>query len=128
LKGGNAGGDLAHLGGALIGYVFITQLKSGNDWGIWLNNLLSWIDNFGKKNKKNKQNVPDYSYSNKSNKKTNSQNLSVKYTGGGKTEKDNNFPNQDEIDKILDKISDTGYESLSKEEKEKLFKASNQNN
>ena len=31
---------------------------------------------------------------------------------------------QDEIDKILDKISDSGYSSLSKKEKEKLFNAS----
>jgi len=34
---------------------------------------------------------------------------------------------QKKIDEILDKISRSGYESLSKEEKELLFKASNKN-
>ena len=33
-------------------------------------------------------------------------------------------PNQDEIDAILDKISQSGYDSLSKNEKDVLFKAS----
>ena len=34
------------------------------------------------------------------------------------------YPDDDEVDEILDKISRSGYESLSKEEKQKLFKAS----
>ena len=35
-----------------------------------------------------------------------------------------NKPNQADIDAILDKISKSGYESLSTKEKELLFKAS----
>ena len=34
------------------------------------------------------------------------------------------FPDEEEVDEILDKISRSGYESLTKEEKQKLFKAS----
>ena len=39
-------------------------------------------------------------------------------------EDENEDISQDEIDKILDKISDSGYSSLSNKEKEKLFNAS----
>src|SRR5690606_16230686 len=32
LNGSNIGGNLAHLGGALLGFVYILQLRKGNDW------------------------------------------------------------------------------------------------
>ena len=35
IGGGNPGGNIAHLGGALLGYLFISQLKKGNDWSKW---------------------------------------------------------------------------------------------
>jgi len=38
-----------------------------------------------------------------------------------------NTPDQDEVDMILDKISRSGYESLTREEKQKLFRASQRN-
>ncbi|MBK7963872.1 MAG: rhomboid family intramembrane serine protease [Bacteroidetes bacterium] len=36
---GNAGGQIAHLGGALFGYLMIKQMKKGNDITSWLSNL-----------------------------------------------------------------------------------------
>jgi hypothetical protein len=44
--------------------------------------------------------------------------------GGGKQARKDIRPNQDEIDAILDKINQSGYDSLSREEKETLFRAS----
>ena len=50
---------------------------------------------------------------------------SIKFqTKSSKIEDENEDISQDEIDKILDKISDSGYSSLSNKEKEKLFNAS----
>lgn len=96
VTGSNAGGEIAHLGGALMGYLYISQLQNGVNMGKGVIDIL----NIFKKNKK-------------------------KF--GSKKEEKNEIKkdvSQDEIDKILDKISDSGYASLSKNEKEKLFKAS----
>lgn len=104
--GPNAGGNIAHLGGALIGYVYMKQLQSGVNWGGWITVTLDWFrDLFGPK-----------------------QHVKVTYRKETKASstvgKSKSQISQDEIDAILDKISAGGYESLSKEEKEKLFNAS----
>jgi membrane associated rhomboid family serine protease len=104
--GSNAGGDIAHLGGALIGFVYMKQLQAGSDWGIWVTVTLDWIKNLFKPKPKVK-----ISY-----RKEKSAPAAPRKSEKGFT--------QDEIDAILDKISADGYESLSKEEKEKLFNAS----
>jgi membrane associated rhomboid family serine protease len=110
----NPGGNLAHLGGALLGFIFIKQLKKGTDIGQPLTTLAESIKKLfarkpamkvtyhKKESGRNRSTVSSYSQSS--------------YT-----------PNQDEIDAILDKISRSGYESLTKEEKQKLFRASQQN-
>jgi hypothetical protein len=93
------------LGGALIGFIYIKQLQAGVNWGGWITVTLDWFKGL---------------FSSKPRVKVTYRKAepTVKATGGaGKA-------SQDEIDKILDKISDRGYESLSKEEKEKLFNAS----
>ncbi len=103
----NIGGNIAHLGGALMGYIFIVQYKKGKDWSIGINRILDWLGGILKIFKKNKLKVvhrrsvsdEEYNYNKKA--------------------------NQQQIDTILDKISKSGYESLSKSEKEILFKASN---
>ena len=102
--GGNAGGNFAHLGGALIGYIYIKQLKAGNDLGKPISAILDFFKNIGKP----KSNVR-VTYRNDKNVNTYS-----------KTD----IPDQAAIDRILDKISVSGYNSLSKEEKEELFSAS----
>jgi hypothetical protein len=85
----NAGGSLAHLGGALFGFVYIKFLQNGTD--------LSAI--FKQKPK-----------------------LRVVKTENPK--KQTAKVNQQEIDAILDKISVSGYDKLTKTEKETLFRAS----
>ena len=97
VTGSNAGGEIAHLGGALIGYLFIRQLQNGINMGEGIINILNF---FTKKSS---------SYSEK--KTTQNSTTSTKVS-------------QDEIDFILDKISESGYSSLTKKEKEKLFNAS----
>ena len=87
----NSGGHIAHLGGALIGFLMFRSFK-GIDFVDIYTNLST-----KKNNKKIKRN---------------------------KTFSGSNF-DQKKIDSILDKISESGYESLTKEEKNYLFKASN---
>ncbi len=97
VTGSNAGGEIAHLGGAMIGYLFIRQLQNGVNMGEGIINIINF---FNKEN--NKKTEENYS----------------------PTEETKYDISQDEIDKILDKISESGYSSLSKNEKEKLFNAS----
>ena len=97
VTGSNAGGEIAHLGGAMIGYLFIRQLQNGVNMGEGVINIVNFFNK--EKNKKPEQN-------------------------SSPTEENKYDISQDEIDKILDKISESGYSSLSKNEKEKLFNAS----
>ncbi|HYG02496.1 MAG TPA: rhomboid family intramembrane serine protease [Chryseosolibacter sp.] len=105
--GSNAGGNIAHLGGALIGFVYMKQLQAGSNWGMWVTMTLDWIKNIFKP---------------RSNVKVSYRKQKAATTSAGGTNKPSYT--QDEIDAILDKISAAGYESLTKEEKEKLFNAS----
>lgn len=104
----NAGGELAHLGGAVFGYIYTKQLEKGNDIGAWFSKLVSSVSNaFKSTNKGNLKTV----YKDKTK------------VGGYTKGEFNAFNNQKKIDVILDKISKSGYESLSDKEKEFLFKA-----
>ena len=106
---GNAGGHIAHLGGALLGFIYANNLKNGVDIGLPFERIIFKLFNLFQFNK-TKMNV---AYKNKSNKKFSGRN-------------DNNSKtHQKKIDEILDKISSSGYESLSKKEKDFLFKAGN---
>ncbi len=102
----NVGGNLAHLGGALMGFVFIQQYKKGRDLSKWMNRFFDWITGLFKSSPKSK--------------------MKVAYKRTVSDEEYNYKKNvtQQQIDAILDKISKSGYESLSKGEKEILFKAS----
>jgi len=99
LAGANPGGNLSHLGGALLGYLFIVQLQKGRDWS----------KTFVRKKRKK----PDLKVVRNEQPKS--------PIRGSRT-----IPNQEYIDTILDKISQSGYDNLTKEEKEALFKASKQ--
>lgn len=101
----NAGGNIAHLGGALLGFIYIKQLKAGVNWGGWITVTLDWVKDLFKSKPA----------------------VKVTYRKEDKRSAKPASPSkasQAEIDAILDKISDRGYESLTKEEKEKLFNAS----
>jgi membrane associated rhomboid family serine protease len=113
--GANAGGELAHLGGALMGFLYITQLRKGRDLGVPIQRIGIWFENFF--SKKNKVHV---SYRKKSSDPSSSSTFS-KSTNEVANSAD---ATQEEIDRILDKIADKGYEALNKEEKRKLFEFS----
>lgn len=100
---GNAGGNIAHLGGAFAGFIFIYLLKRGIDLGKPINAISDFVTRlFTGRNK-----------------------VRMSFFNKSTPVVDNNYmPDQKEIDTILDKISRSGYESLTKEEKQKLFKAS----
>ena len=110
--GANAGGNLAHLGGALIGFIYAKQLAKGNEMGVWVFKSMEFIKSFFVAKQKIK-----VSHRQSSSKKT--------YSKSSSTSSSKTTYSQDEIDKILDKISESGYDSLTKDEKEKLFNASN---
>lgn len=101
--GSNAGGNIAHLGGALIGFIYIKQLQAGVNWGIWITVTLDWFKDLFKSKPKVKVTY-----------RKDEKQSSAKSASSHKA-------SQAEIDAILDKISDRGYESLTKAEKEKLF-------
>ncbi len=108
--GVNAGGGIVHLGGALLGYLYVKQLQRGYDWGKPIDVMVDFFKGLGKRNEKPKIKV---AYRQKESSYNSS---SVGMSTG--------YPDEDEVDEILDKISRSGYESLTKEEKQKLFKAS----
>ncbi len=101
---GNAGGHIAHLGGAFFGYLYVKQLNSGYDIANSFNKIMDNLNSYLKKDPKLKK-----AYSRK------------KSDQDYRKEK---VQNQAKIDNILDKIAKSGYEGLTKEEKDILFKAS----
>ena len=109
--GANAGGNLAHLGGALIGFIYAKQIGKGKDIGAWVFKSMEFIKSFFVSSPKIKVSHRQAGSKSRSSKTSSTTKSKMTYT-------------QDEIDKILDKISESGYDSLSKDEKEKLFNAS----
>ena len=114
----NTGGHFAHLGGALMGGLFITQLNRGNDLSIPVNRITDSIFGFfnalfssGNGLRVEKRGKQQHS-------------RSKSWQGKGKHAKDEDH--QERVDAILDKIRESGYDSLSDEEKEFLFNASKQ--
>ena len=99
---------MAHVGGAVFGFVYATQLAKGNDIGKWFENFMDWIANLFKPRTK------------KPFKKVHRTTQPATRRSTSKTEKSEN---QKKVDSILDKIGKSGYESLTKEEKDFLFKA-----
>ncbi len=109
ISGGNAGGHIAHLGGALFGFLFATQIKSGSDITAWFGRFTTDIASWFKS--KPKMHVTENKFKNKPT-------SDIEYNH-------QKAVNQEVIDKILEKISKSGYNSLTKKEKEILFKMSN---
>ncbi len=108
IQSGNSGGHIAHLGGALWGFIYAFSLKKGSDY-------YRVFDSFT---------LPKFTWNKKDAK------FSTKRPASGKPMTDDEYnsrraASQEEIDKILDKISKSGYSSLTKKEKEMLFKTSN---
>ncbi|MDZ4703999.1 MAG: rhomboid family intramembrane serine protease [Saprospiraceae bacterium] len=123
----NTGGHIAHLGGAAMGGVFVLRLRSGQDLSEPVNRILAAIRSF--------LNSPlPKIYGKKKGPKMAYRNPVKTATGGGKSAQAkgsrpseagiNGLSYQEQLDAILDKIKQSGYESLTKEEKEFLFNAS----
>ncbi len=112
----NAGGHLAHLGGAALGYVYTKQLQKGNDIGSWFEKIMDGLVSLFKPSERKAKMKTVYRKN--TNRKTATK--QHKATSSQKLDKDEK---QKQIDAILDKISKSGYDSLSKSEKDFLFKA-----
>jgi membrane associated rhomboid family serine protease len=104
----NSGGKLAHIGGALFGYFYTMSYKRGKDPVRWFNKIADSLATLFKPSKKMKvtykRSADDYEFN------------------MAKAER------QGQINKILDKISKGGYDSLTKEEKDMLFRESQKRN
>jgi hypothetical protein len=100
----NSGGKLAHIGGALLGYLYALNLKRGRDLGKGFNSIIDFFTTIFKPRRRMKvtykKPASDYDYNKR------------------KTE------HQARINVILDKISKGGYDSLTREEKDILFSES----
>jgi len=115
--GPNAGGEIAHLGGALVGYISMRQLQRGTDWSTPVVSFVTWVKSLFKPQ-------PKIKVSYRSERKAKRKTSSGKSTQKASVKAENGSTSQEEIDAILDKISEKGYDSLSKSEKQKLFNAS----
>jgi len=107
IQSSNPGGHIAHLGGAFWGFVYARYLRKGNDFYRIFDNIK--FTGFRRK--------PKFAKFDTSRPET------------GRPINDDDYSkkraaSQQEIDRILDKISRSGYSSLSSEEKELLFKTS----
>lgn len=104
----NTGGHLAHLGGAIFGFLYIKLLNNGTDLTKGISKIQDVVEGWFQPKKKtpfkkvHKNTTQSPTFTNPTNGKD---------------------INQKKIDDILDKISQSGYDSLSKDEKEFLFKA-----
>jgi membrane associated rhomboid family serine protease len=107
---GGTGHHLAHLGGGLIGFLFVVSLKKGYDWGKWMTDVYYWFNNLFNPEKKT---LPTQKIKEKVFYKTGNQKPFVKRP----------VITQQRIDEILDKINQKGYQLLSEEEKSILKKA-----
>lgn len=104
----NMGGKVAHIGGALFGLIYGLQYKRGTDLAKGFGNMSGRISDILSRKKKSP--------------------LRVTHSKRKMTDEEYNASKvveQQMVDAILDKISRSGYDSLSKKEKEILFKASN---
>lgn len=113
INGGNPGGEITHLGGALLGFVFVKQLKAGRDLGRPIQAIGDWVGNLFSR--------PAMSVSTARRPEP-----VAAAARGARPAAAPGQPHPDEVDSILEKISRSGYESLSKDEKQKLFRASQQ--
>lgn len=106
IQSDNPGGHIAHIGGALMGIWYADSYRKGKDLSKWINSLIDGIANlFKKKEKKTK--------------------LKVSYKRG-ETDIEYNTrkaEHNEKIDRILDKIKQSGYNSLNEDEKRTLFDA-----
>jgi len=101
----NTGGKIAHIGGAVFGFLYVSQFKKGKDIGKGFSRMMDYLLNLFKSKSK----------------------LKVTHRKPPKNDIDYNSikaAEQEDVNRILEKISKGGYDSLTKKEKETLFKMS----
>ncbi|MBX2817717.1 MAG: rhomboid family intramembrane serine protease [Saprospiraceae bacterium] len=108
----NTGGHFAHLGGAVLGLLFARELQRGNDWSAGVNSVLERMQAF-------------FSQSVSASKPKRETTMVVKRFYRQDEQQADDLSYQQQLDQILDKISQSGYESLSKDEIAFLEDASN---
>lgn len=131
ITGSNPGGSIAHLGGALMGWLYVIQLRKGIDWAAPFEKIWNF---FTRKSHQKEPSMPHYANSHsKSNYRT--PRMSV-HKGGQHSDiytqeysrsfiqKYQHLSKEECIDAILDKIRNSGYDSLSEDEKAFLDKTS----
>lgn len=103
--GSNEGGHVAHIGGAVLGYFYATRYQKGKDLTKGLNLLIDWVTNLFKRKPKMRVSHRNMETDHDYNKRK--------------------YNEANELDKILDKIKQSGYNSLTDGEKKRLFDESN---
>lgn len=99
----NTGGKIAHIGGALMGFVFASYYKRGKDITKGFDRMMDRIATWFKPGKEKMK-------------------VTYKRSSDDIEYKKQKWDEQKEIDEILEKISKAGYDSLTEREKELLFK------
>jgi membrane associated rhomboid family serine protease len=123
ILGGNAGGALAHLGGSALGFFFVTYRQKGVDLAEPFENIYYAIVNvFKPKRRQPRMQVH----------RTSRTRVQVNYRDKTREQRvsqpaEEDGPTEHEVNRILDKIHEQGYEKLTKEEKQTLFKYSSRN-
>ena len=107
---GGVAHHLAHLGGGLIGYLFVISDRRGKDWSLWMNELYDWFINLFNPDKRGKPEMKakDKMFYNTANRKPFEKKPVI---------------TEQRIDQILDKINQKGFDHLTEEEKTILKKA-----
>ncbi|PTT13240.1 rhomboid family intramembrane serine protease [Flavobacterium sp. HMWF030] len=105
----NTGGHISHLAGALFGFIYMKSLQNGTDLSVIISKILDFFTNLFKKSPSTPFTKVHKNY------KKPTEKVTSRIVTKDKT--------QQQIDEILDKISQSGYDCLTKEEKEFLFKA-----
>src|SRR5688572_28903395 len=108
----NPGGLIAHLAGALTGFLFIYFFRRGFDWSEWMNNFFDWVSNLFNPDKPKK-----------------GKNIKQELFYKSERQPYHKTPNitEQRVNEILDKISQKGYSSLTDDEKDILKRASQEN-
>ncbi len=107
ITGNNAGGEFAHIGGAILGYFYAKAWMRGKDYSRPVTSVINWLINLSKKTPKIKI-------------KQGGKQTTTKIKTDAEYNKEKRA-NEAAIDAILDKIKQRGYESLTADEKRELF-------
>lgn len=106
----NMGGHISHLAGAFFGFVYVKALQNGTDMSLLITGIIDFFANFFRKSPSTPFKKVHRNYTKQP----------VEKRASKIVTKDKA---QQQIDEILDKISQSGYDSLTKEEKDFLFKS-----